>query len=113
MQIEGFWYCLFLGVFEAATIRYAVAKIFGPLLFGRSDEGCKLGTDYVLDVPYRERAFYYIADIALAFIFKDNRAFCKYLCLVTAFLKPMSCFSLLCRTRINASIAENACAFVP
>ena len=36
MQIEGFWYYLFLGVFEAATIHYAVAKIFGPLLFGRS-----------------------------------------------------------------------------
>lgn len=35
MQIEGFWYYLFLGVFEAATIHYAVAKIFGPLLFGR------------------------------------------------------------------------------
>ena len=31
MQIEGFWYYLFLGVFEAATIHYAVAKIFGPL----------------------------------------------------------------------------------
>ena len=33
MQIEGFWYYLFLGVFEAATIHYAVAKIFGPLFF--------------------------------------------------------------------------------
>ena len=27
MQIEGFWYYLFTGVFEAATIHYAVAKI--------------------------------------------------------------------------------------
>jgi hypothetical protein len=35
MQIEGFWYYLFTGVFEAATIHYAVAKIFGPLVFGR------------------------------------------------------------------------------
>ena len=35
MQIEGFWYYLFLGVFEAATIHDAVAKIFDPLLFGR------------------------------------------------------------------------------
>ena len=35
MQMEGFWYYLFTGVFEAATIHYAVAKIFGPLLFGR------------------------------------------------------------------------------
>lgn len=34
MQMEGFWYYLFLGVFEAATIHYAVAKIFGPLFFG-------------------------------------------------------------------------------
>lgn len=35
MQIEGFWYYLFLGTFEAATIHYAIAKIFGPLIFGR------------------------------------------------------------------------------
>ena len=27
MQIEGFWYYLFTGVFEAATIHYAVAKM--------------------------------------------------------------------------------------
>lgn len=33
MQIEGFWYYLFSGVFEAATIHYAVAKIAGPLVF--------------------------------------------------------------------------------
>ncbi len=33
MQIEGFWYYLFMGVFEAATIHYAVAKIFRPPLF--------------------------------------------------------------------------------
>lgn len=31
----------------------------------------------------------------MAYIFKDNRAFCKYLCPVTIFLKPMSYFSLL------------------
>ena len=29
MQMEGFWYYLFTGAFEAATIHYAVAKIFG------------------------------------------------------------------------------------
>ena len=33
MQIEGFGYYLFLGVFEVATIHYAVAKRFGPLFF--------------------------------------------------------------------------------
>jgi len=35
MQIEGFWFYLFSGVFRAAVIHYAVAKILGPLLFGR------------------------------------------------------------------------------
>ena len=35
MQIEGFWYYIFTGVFEAATIHYAVAKIFRPLILGR------------------------------------------------------------------------------
>ena len=142
MQIEGFWYYLFLGVFEAATIHYAVAKIFGPLLFGRGWCGYACWTAMILDfLPYKQpqkprreklgilryimfaqslalvaglflmkaahleqimfrlflagNALYYIAGIALAFAFGDNRAFCKYLCPVTVFLKPMSYFSLL------------------
>jgi len=37
---------------------------------------------------------YYGAGILLAFIFKDNRAFCKYICPITAFLKPASYFSI-------------------
>lgn len=140
MQLEGFWYYLFTGVFEAATIHYAIAKIFGPLLFGRGWCGYACWTAMVLDfLPYRmprqprkrigwmryvtfaasflfvaalffahagniERimfwAFiignllYYTAGIGLAFLFKDNRAFCKYLCPITVFLKPMSYFSL-------------------
>ena len=38
---------------------------------------------------------YYATGIILAFAFKDNRAFCKYICPVTVFLKPMSYFALL------------------
>ena len=38
---------------------------------------------------------YYAIGIALAFIFKDNRAFCKYICPVAVIMKPMSYFSLL------------------
>ena len=141
MQIEGFWYYLFTGVFEAATIHYAVAKIFGPLLFGRGWCGYACWTAMVLDfLPYKmpqnsrekigwiryitfaaslifvaalffskvgniERimfwafivgnAVYYGIGIALAFLFKDNRAFCKYICPITVFLKPMSYFSLI------------------
>ena len=50
MQIEGFWYYLFTGVFEAATIHYAVAKIFGPLHLGWS-------------VRYKRRLSYDIAEM--------------------------------------------------
>ena len=54
MQIEGFWYYLFTGVFEAATIHYAVAKIFGPLIFGRGWCGYACWTAMVLDFfPYK------------------------------------------------------------
>ena len=141
MQIEGFWYYLFTGVFEAATIHYAVAKIFGPLIFGRGWCGYACWTAMVLDflpykIPNHERKklgfiryitftaslvfvlalflakvgnierimfisfivgniLYYAVGIALAFLFKDNRAFCKYICPVTVFLKPMSYFSLI------------------
>ena len=141
MQIEGFWYYLFTGVFEAATIHYAVAKIFGPLIFGRGWCGYACWTAMVLDfLPYKTpqkpgkkigwiryitfaaslvfvaalflaksgnierimfRAFiagnvlYYGVGIALAFLFKDNRAFCKYICPVTVFLKPMSYFAMI------------------
>ncbi|MBP3217709.1 MAG: 4Fe-4S binding protein, partial [Lachnospiraceae bacterium] len=37
---------------------------------------------------------YYAVGIILAYAFKDNRAFCKYICPVTVFLKPMSYFAL-------------------
>ena len=147
MQIEGFWYYLFSGVFEAAVIHYAVAKIFGPLLFGRGWCGYACWTAMVLDLlPYKEpqqpgkkrlgwiryalfagsllfvgalfvfdvagkeqilwisflagNALYYAVGIALALAFRDNRAFCKYICPVTVFLKPTSYFSLL-RVKCN------------
>jgi polyferredoxin len=38
---------------------------------------------------------YYAVGIGLAFLFKDNRAFCKCICPITVFLKPMSYFSLI------------------
>lgn len=141
MQIEGFWYYLFTGVFEAATIHYAVAKIFGPLIFGRGWCGYACWTAMILDfLPYKKPSkerkkigwiryivfvlsfifvvilflskagniekimfwafiignlLYYAVGIILAFVFKDNRAFCKYICPITIFMKPMSYFSLI------------------
>ena len=38
---------------------------------------------------------YYVLGITLAFILKDNRAFCKYICPITVFLKPISYYSYL------------------
>jgi len=141
MQIEGFWYFLFLGVFQAAVIHYAVAKIFGPLLFGRGFCGYACWTAMVLDLlPYKTpqnprkkvryipyilfvisflfvstlfllnvssiesimfwsfiigNAVYYVCGIVLAYLLKDNRAFCKYICPITVFLKPPSRFALI------------------
>ncbi len=146
MQLEGFWYYLFLGVFQAAVIHYAVAKLFGPLLFGRGWCGYACWTAMVLDLlPYKQpnaprkrigwirylvfaaslgfvgalflfhvpalddimfwsfligNAVYYIVGIALAFALRDNRAFCKYICPITVFLKPASYFSLS-RVRVD------------
>ncbi len=141
MQIEGFWYYLFLGVFEAAVIHYAVAKIFGPIFFGRGWCGYACWTAMVLDLlPYKVPKYprkkfgfiryivfaislifvsalfllhvnnleeimlwafiignilYYAIGITLALVLKDNRAFCKYICPITVFLKPASYFSFL------------------
>ena len=54
MQIEGFWYYLFSGTFQAAVIHYLVAKIAGPLLFGRGWCGYACWTAMVLDMlPYK------------------------------------------------------------
>ncbi|MCQ2565145.1 MAG: 4Fe-4S binding protein, partial [Clostridia bacterium] len=141
MQIEGFWYYLFTGVFEAATIHYAVAKIIGPIVFGRGWCGYACWTAMVLDfLPYKNPShdrkkigfiryivfaislvfvialfltkvgniekimfiafiigniLYYACGVILACVFKDNRAFCKYICPITIFLKPMSYFSIV------------------
>lgn len=148
MQIEGFWYYLFSGTFQAAVIHYLVAKIAGPFLFGRGWCGYACWTAMVLDfLPYKTNKtsrhkklgrlrivtfvlslvyvaalflfysgdlenimftsfivgniIYYSVGIILAFIFKDNRAFCKYICPITVFLKPASYFSLF-RVKVNA-----------
>jgi polyferredoxin len=57
---------------------------------------------------------YYVAGILLAIFFKDNRAFCKYFCPITVFLKPASYFSLLRvkKNQKNVFLAENAKKYV-
>jgi ferredoxin-type protein NapH len=166
MQLEGFFFYLSSGLFQAAVMHYTIAKIIGPFIFGRMWCGWTCWTAAVLDLlPFKNPAprinkkfeliryiffaisilivfvlvyifkytndsiagiidlagnlktkiqkydnyflipefwwfitgnfIYYISGIVLAFILKDNRAFCKYMCPITLFLKIGSRFSLL------------------
>lgn len=49
MQIEGFFFYLFAGVFGGATLHYVIAKLIGPLFFGRAWCGWVCWTMMVLD----------------------------------------------------------------
>jgi polyferredoxin len=156
MQIEGFWIFLFNGVFTSAVLHYGIAKIFGPLLFGRAWCGYACWTAmilellpykvpqnprkkisyiryivftvslvlgislYLLNIPYMGNIMfwcfiggniiYYGIGIILALAFKDNRAFCKYICPITVFLKPLSYFSLFrVKNDIDKCISCNKC----
>jgi len=157
MQIEGFFYYIAIGVFEAAAIHYLVAKIAGPFIFGRGWCGFACWTAMILDLlPYKApqkqpvkklgilrivifalsltyffvvfvryrthidkimyvsflagNIIYYSIGILFAFLFKDNRAFCKYFCPITVFLKPASYFAFS-RRRVSQEkcIACNKC----
>ena len=146
MQIEGFFFYLLSGIFGGSLIHYLVAKISGPILYGRGYCGWACWTAMVLDfLPYKRNkkhrvaakweslryihfavslslvlvlwflfqyrtipvgqaalawllvgnAFYFGAAVILAFALEDNRAFCKYLCPITAILKVTSRFAFL------------------
>jgi ferredoxin len=146
MQLEGFFFYLLGGFFAGSVIHYAVAKVVGPVFFGRGFCGWACWTAMILDLlpftrnkegrrsaawehlryahfglslalvlvcwflyEYRPRimgnpalywliagnVLYFGLGIALAFALKDNRAFCKYLCPITAILKVTTRFALL------------------
>ena len=147
MQIEWVFFSILAGLGGGALTHYLIAKIFGPLLFGRLWCGWACWTLMILDLLPHTRskgrlpgkwgwlryahfalslglvlvlwfgfgyqdhvqfgsvtglywmivgnALYYLVGISMAFILKDNRAFCKYVCPITVFLKATSRFSLL------------------
>lgn len=165
MQLEGFFFYLLMGIFGGATLHYFVAKIAGPLLFGRGWCAGACWTAMILDLlpwkKYEEGRYrklgilryvhfslvlglvlflwyrvgdidyfrmqqveirwmiigniaYYIVGIGLAAMLKDNRAFCKYLCPITTFLKVGSRFSLMKvaidqEKCIDCGLCEKAC----
>ncbi len=49
MQLEGFFFYLFAGYFAGSTLHYFIAKIVGPLFFGRGWCGWACWTTMVLD----------------------------------------------------------------
>ena len=150
LLMSGFWYYLGLGVFEAAVIHFLIAKIAGPLFFGRGWCGYACWTAMIFDLlPYKTRqgerknwgyvryvlfaaimclvaslfvmkvsdldlimfylfiignVVYYAVGIIMAFYLKDNRAFCKYICPITVFLKISSYFAFL-----RVTVDENKC----
>jgi polyferredoxin len=54
MQIEGFLFGLLGGVTQAAVVHYLIAKVFGPMLFGRIWCGWACWTVMVLDLlPFK------------------------------------------------------------
>jgi polyferredoxin len=147
MQIEWVFFSILAGLGGAALTHYVIAKILGPLLFGRLWCGWACWTLMILDLLPHPRSrgriagrwgwlryahfalslalvlvlwfgfgyqkyvyfnsvtgmywmivgnvLYYLVGISMAFILKDNRAFCKYVCPITVFLKLTSRFSLL------------------
>lgn len=55
MQIEGFFMLFLSGVFAAATMHYLIAKIAGPLIFGRAWCSYTCWTAMILDLlPYKQ-----------------------------------------------------------
>ena len=54
MQIEGLFFGLLTGVVQAAVVHYLIAKIFGPVLFGRLWCGWACWTVMILDLlPFK------------------------------------------------------------
>jgi len=144
MQLEGFFLQVLAGSLTAAFVHYGIAKLAGPLVFGRGFCAYACWTAAILDfLPWRRSpgrrpglgslryvhlaaslglvlvlflafgyrqppghpdsvlwflsgiSLYYALGITLAFLLKDNRAFCKYLCPIAPLMKVAAPFSLL------------------
>ena len=139
-QLEGVALIVMAGFFGKGFIHYAIAKIFGPLIWRRGFCGYACWTAAVFDwlpirrshrvIPRKWRnlryimlflslflpaylvfalsydphtdyisqkemnwmfagnALYYLIGVPLAFLLRDHRAFCKYVCPVALVMKP-------------------------
>lgn len=145
-QLEGVVLLLSIGFFSKGVIHYAIAKVFGPLIWGRGFCGWACWTAAVLEwLPVKKEgsikaefkklrylslgltillplllifflnydvrtsylhrnemvwmflgnAIYFLIGIPLAFILKDQRAFCKIVCPASLVMKLQSKISLI------------------
>jgi polyferredoxin len=159
-QLEGVALIVMVGFFGKGFIHYALAKLFGPLIWRRGFCGYACWTAAVLEwLPIRGRAnqlprvyrrfryvafalsllvpaflifalsydvradylnrqemawmfvsngLYYAVAVPLAFVLRDRRAFCKYVCPVAVVMKPASSVGLL-KIRVNPAVACTGC----
>lgn len=147
-QMEGIILNILVGYFAKSFIHLAIAKLFGPIIWGRAFCGWACWTAAILEwLPIKEKGtippnfrriryitffltiiipvsmvffynydvrndylyksellwmllgnlLYYVVAIALAYWFKDRRAFCKIACPVAVVMDIPSRFRLLCR----------------
>jgi len=56
MQLEGLFFYFCTGIFSGAIIHYSIAKLFGPLLFGRGFCGWACWTAMIIDLLPHKRS---------------------------------------------------------
>lgn len=89
---------------KLGNLRYAVfaATLLAFVAAARAFDAARL--ERAMFVAFiAGNAVYYIVGIFMAYRFRDNRAFCKYFCPITVFLKPMSYFA---RMRVRKDEAK-------
>ena len=89
-RLAGKWDWLRVAHFAGSFL--LVALLWFAFGYGdRLDYGSPTGLAWML----AGNALYYVVAVGMAFALRDNRAFCKYLCPVTVFLKATSRFAVL------------------
>jgi ferredoxin-type protein NapH len=75
---------------------FASAALMAALWYGWAyGQGLSYGSSTALAWMVGGNTLYYATAVGMAVVLRDNRAFCKYVCPVTVFLKATSRFSLL------------------
>ncbi|MBN2436790.1 MAG: 4Fe-4S binding protein [Spirochaetes bacterium] len=94
-QTGGVRYIKYIMFALSLALTAVLVLIFKYTIVDTSPEAMASGTRTALIWGAAGNILYYVIGIALAVSFKDNRAFCKYACPVSLFLKASNKFALL------------------